>query len=309
MQSTPSSPISGMPIQRQGGVVRGTGGFSIIGLPIALIIGAIGAVAIGVALFYSGKVIYLIFVSVILAAALAGSVAVIAVAVGKIRNNLVAFILGALIGLTMYGTYRVAEYLDFLQVSKDEIRAGDSSYSDADMDRVIEFVLRSETGDAGFIGFTKYMAQEGFSVTRATSSSSTGIDIKDGLAWGYWGLEVLIVVFTGGLMAITKSKMPYCTEESRWLKYKISGEVIQPNLDYFMGAFKNNDLRAAAQMLQPMNNKSPLPKLLLEVGRCNDQTPDGIVKITLVSKNAKNQTSSQVLFDGDVSQVNQLLNR
>jgi len=45
MQSTPSSsPISGLPANAGSGIVRGNGGFSIIGLPIALIIGAIGAV-------------------------------------------------------------------------------------------------------------------------------------------------------------------------------------------------------------------------------------------------------------------------
>jgi len=308
MQGT--SPISGMPNTRSG-IVRGTGGFSIIGLPIALIIGAIGAVAIGAALFYSGKLIYLIFVSVIIAAALVGTVAVIAMSIGKVRNNILAFLLGAIIGIGAYGAYRVIEYLDFIQETKNEVHKEDPTAKDADIEVFINYQLRLETGDDGFIGFTKYMAQEGFSVTRATSSSSSssGLDIKDGLAWGYWGLEVLIMAFGGGLGAISKSKQPYCREEGRWLKYQPQAQVPREYADAFMMAFKNGDLRGAAQYLQPIDRNAPLPKLYIELGRCNDQVPDGVVKITALRPQVKNKSNDQVLFDGEVGNVNLLFNR
>lgn len=336
MQST--SPISGMPNTRSG-VVRGTGGFSIILLPFALIIGAIGAVAVGAALYFSGKLVYLIFISALFAALLAGAVAIITIQVGKVRNNLLAFLLGAIIGITAYSAYRVIEYLDFVREQgnsyREEIRnaltSNGQSASDTDVEELLNEFLKSETGetgfmglmksidlglqeevqDTGFIGFTKYLAQEGFTISDVgRTPSSSDMPIKDGLAWGYWGIELLMFIFGGGLMATSKSKLPYCTEEGRWLKYRPQAEVSAANADAFMMAFRNNDLRSASQYLQPLNNKTPLPKLYLELGRCNDQVPDGIVKITAMRPAVKkNSNNNQVLFDGEVSNVNLLFNR
>ncbi|GEM_PF-1449051 len=338
MQSTPSSsPISGLPANAGSGIVRGNGGFSIIGLPIALIIGAIGAVAVGAALFFSGKLIYLIFVSVIIAAVIAGGVATLVVIIGKVRNGILAFLLGALIGVGAYGAYRAGEYIDVALEQgtffREEIRTefsrnGMTNMTDEEVETVLneflleetgsegilglikslDFFLKEETGDIGIIGFIKYQAQEGFSISRAGSgSSSNNAPIKDGLAYGYWGVELLIMAIGAGLVASGRASHPF--SNGRWLTYKPLGEVAAVNADAFMGAFQHGDFRVATQMIQPIDRNSPLPKLYLEIALPNEQSLNGVLKITLLTPKVKNKNDDKVLFDNEVNNINLLLNR
>ena len=337
MQSVSSSPISGMP--NQGGrVVRGNGGFSPVLLPFALIIGAIGGVATGVALFFSGKLVYLILVSAIFAGVIAGGFAVLAVKLGKIRNGLLGFLLGILIGAIAYSAYWGAEYvnaiLDYGNFARDEIRnamgVSQSPETDKQVEEFLDSILEQETGSTGFIGLMKafdlelndltnnigiigyvsFQAQEGFSISRVgRGSSSSEAPIKDGLAWGYYGLELVIIAIGSALMASGSARQAFCTEQNRWLKLKPVAQVLDPAINPFMQAFQNGDLRAAAQYIQPVDARSPLPKLHIEVGRCSEQSIDGSLKITFITRNNKNQNTEKVLFNGEISQIDQLFNR
>lgn len=158
-----SPPISGFPNQAIR-ITSGGGGFSVIRLPFALIFGIIGMVAVGVALFFSGKyLIYLTCLSVVIATALAGGVAILVVNMGKIRNALLGFLLGALIGVGTYGVYRGAEYLDVVveegNLYREEIRnaltRNGRSVSDAEIEEMLNQALEEETGATGIIGLMR----------------------------------------------------------------------------------------------------------------------------------------------------------
>ncbi|MCL4252343.1 MAG: hypothetical protein KJ043_01020 [Anaerolineae bacterium] len=334
MQSVSSSPISGMP--NQGGrVVRGNGGFSPIRLPFALILGAIGGIATGVALFFSGKLVYLILVSAIFTGFIAGGFAILAVKVGKVRNGLLGFLLGIVVGAIAYGAYWGAEYVNAIlelgTEARTQIRAElGASASDADVERemnvilealtgstdfmgllkLVDLDLQDQTGNTGIVGYISYQAQQGFSISRVgRGSSSSEAPIKDGLAWGYYGLELVIIAIASGLMAGGVARQPFCSEQNRWLKLKPVAQVVEPAINSFMQAFQNGDLRAAAQYIQPVDARSPLPKLHIEVGRCSEQSIDGSLKITFITRNNKNQNTEKVLFNGEISQIDQLFNR
>lgn len=334
MQSVSSSPISGMP--NQGGrVVRGNGGFSPVRLPFALILGAIGGIATGVALFFSGKLVYLILVSAIFAGFIAGGFAILAVKVGKVRNGLLGFLLGIVVGAITYGAYWGAEYVNAIlelgNEARTQIRAElGASASDADVERELNIILEAltgstdfiglmklvdldlqdQTGNTGIVGYVSYQAQQGFSISRVgRGSSSSEAPIKDGLAWGYYGLELVIIAIASGWMAVLVARQPFCSEQNRWLKLKPVAQVVEPAINPFMQAFQNGDLRAAAQYIQPVDARSPLPKLHIEVGRCSEQSVDGSLKITFITHNNKNQNTEKVLFNGEISQIDQLFNR
>lgn len=334
MQSVSSSPISGMP--NQGGrVVRGNGGFSPIRLPFALILGAIGGIATGVALFFSGKLVYLILVSAIFTGFIAGGFAILAVKVGKVRNGLLGFLLGIVVGAIAYGAYWGAEYVNAIlelgNEARTQIRAElGASASDEEVERemnvilealtgstdfmgllkLVDLDLQDQTGNTGIVGYISYQAQQGFSISRVgRGSSSSEAPIKDGLAWGYYGLELVIIAIASGLMAGGVARQPFCSEQNRWLKLKPVAQVVEPAINSFMQAFQNGDLRAAAQYIQPVDARSPLPKLHIEVGRCSEQSIDGSLKITFITRNNKNQNTEKVLFNGEISQIDQLFNR
>ncbi len=337
MQSVSSSPISGMPNQ-SGRVVRGNGGFSPVRLPFALIVGAIGGVATGVALFFSGKLVYLILVSAIFTGIIAGGFAMLAVKLGKIRNGLLGFLLGILVGAIAYEAYWGAEYvnaiIEYGDFARDQIReamgVSQSPETDQQVEEFLDGILEQETGSTGFIGLMKafdielndltnnvgiigyvsFQAQEGFSISRVGSgSSSSQTPIKDGLAWGYFGIELLIMCIGSALLGSWSARQAFCTEQNRWLTLKPVAQVLEPAINPFMQAFQNGDLRAAAQYIQPVNARSPLPKLHIEIGRCSEQSIDGSLKITFITRSNKNQTIEKVLFNGEISQIDQLFNR
>ncbi|MCU0481717.1 MAG: hypothetical protein MUE54_10980 [Anaerolineae bacterium] len=333
MQSTP--PISGMP-NTSTKIVRGNGGFSIIGLPIALIIGAIGAVAVGTALFFSSKLVYLLIASPLFAAFLAGGVATLVVIIGKVRNQWLAFLLGVLIGAGAYGVYRAGEYLDvvleqgtfFREDIRTELASNGTTMTDAEVEailneflleetgsdgvigliKILDFFLKEEVDDIGFIGFIKYQAKEGFTISRAgMSSSNNNPPIKDGATYIFWGVELLIMAIGTGLFGGSRASHPF--SNGRWIAYKPFGEVAGVNADAFMGAFQSGDFRMASQVIQPIDRNSPLPKLYLEVARSNEQSSNGVLKITRLTPNVKNKNKDKVLFHKEVSNVNLLFNR
>ncbi|PJF28921.1 MAG: hypothetical protein CUN52_10985 [Phototrophicales bacterium] len=333
----------------QGGrVVRGNGGFSPLRLPFALIFGVISSIAVGVALFFSGKLVYLIFASAFFAALIAGFFAQLTIKFGKIRNSLFGLLFGLIMGAIAYGAYWGAEYvgtiIDVGNEARSEIRKeltqNGASASDKDVEEAMNSILQEITGSTGFIGLMKltdmdlqeqtgntgiigfitYQAQTGFSISRVgsnigdSSPSPSAPAIKDGLAWGYYGIELLMFIIAGALIASGAASDPFCVEQNRWLKLQPLAQVLEPAINPFMQAFQNGDLYTASQYIQPNDPKSPLPKLRIDVGRCDKQSTQGLLRIALIPQGAQarrkeNAEQEQILFDGEINHLDLLLNR
>ncbi|MBK8024902.1 MAG: hypothetical protein IPK19_26660 [Chloroflexi bacterium] len=72
------------------------------------------------------------------------------------------------------------------------------------MDRI----MLSEYGVTGIQGYVADAASVGINITRTLSSSEgSGIELKDNLAYVYWGVEALLIIGTAIAVVIRRDRM------------------------------------------------------------------------------------------------------
>jgi hypothetical protein len=180
----------------------------------------------------------------------------------------------------MYGVYHyTAYYFTFREQVRQVIMESGYEPTDEELDGFINDELQFQVGDTGFIGYMKYAAQTGFSITRATgSSSSSGIEIKDTFAWVYWGVEILIAAAAAAVTAGKQAAEPFDEETGQWYGPVTSiGRVPLKARKELVSALKNGDFDTAGRMLTTDDIKGNL----LDVGvrRSPDDMSQDIVLI------------------------------
>jgi hypothetical protein len=184
--------------QKSGGAVAGI----VVLLPIAIA----AAVGIGLLLWAIERYlsIYLVGAFPLFAGAIAGAVIGFIASVFRIRLPVSLVIVALLAGLVMMATYHLASYyLTFREEGRtiltDEMG---KAPTDAEIDSFVDAVLQQEVNATGFIGFMQLQAKEGFTISRATSSSSdSGLKLEGNVAWGYWVLEIILAGVMGASVA------------------------------------------------------------------------------------------------------------
>lgn len=240
-----------------------SGAAPISGLILMLIASIVAGVAAGLALFavefYLN--IYLVVVFPILGAALVGGLLVLVIRSSKIRNPLLAGLIAGLGGLVMMGTYHFTAYFigfrgEVRTAIEEEIS---EAVTDADLDEFINSVLKDEVGQDGFVGYLQYSAREGISITRATTTSSTGgIQLKDNLVWIYWGVELLIAIGVAWGIAAKQAHEPFDeTAESWYGKPEFLATADWKSRKALSEALKKGDFQAAGALLTTANLKYP----------------------------------------------------
>lgn len=240
-----------------------SGAAPISGLILMLIATIAVGVAAGLALFAVDFYIkfYLVLAFPIIGAFLVGGLLLVIVRASRIRNPLLAGLIAGLGGLIMMGTYHFASY--FIGFRSDvrtfiEEEVGEP-ISDADLDEFLSEILQDEVGQDGFVGYLQLTAREGISITRATSTSDTGgLELKDGLVWGYWGLELLIAIGVAWGMASKQARDPFDESAESWYgKSEYMGTVDWKSRNAFKDALKKGDFQGAGALLTSANLKYP----------------------------------------------------
>lgn len=269
------------------------------GAILLLIASVVGGLAVGALLFLTSKLLYLIIASIAIAGALAGLILSLIFQWAKIRNVALAWIFGILIGLIMYGTFRYAEYLDFVQETRrlaDE-EAGVGVVSDDDLNTFIDEFLLEETGSSGLIGFFRLQAKEGMTIQRTSASaSSDGITLNQELTVAYWIIEVLIAVGVPIGMAARQAKQYFCEQSNTWLKMRGIGVVLKNEQDNFLKLLQSGYFADAGRLIQAKGRSNPL--MTVEVGRCDEYAADGFIRVTRqVGNNRKVMVDTKVSRD------------
>ncbi|HEX2619737.1 MAG TPA: hypothetical protein VHL11_06310, partial [Phototrophicaceae bacterium] len=160
---------------------RSSGRAPILGVILLLLLTVIGGVAIGAVAYFISKFIYLIVLFPLVMIALGGGIISFAVKRGKIRSRPITLIFGVLMAVLIYGSFRIGEYLGFQEdlynMAVEEV--GSDNFSRDDLIQFMDDQLEEETGDTGFIGFTKYSAQQGIDI----SYRSTDIHLDEKATW------------------------------------------------------------------------------------------------------------------------------
>lgn len=193
----------------------------LFGLIVMLVLGAIAAVAVGMALWAAENLLnfYLILAFPALAGFLMGAILAFSVRAGKVRSPFIAFVIAVLAGVLAIFTYHFAGYYITFRGQAREIMAenGFANSTEEEITQFVDLVLQEEVGEIGFIGYMQLAAREGISITRSVSSSSSGVPITGTGVWIYWGVELLIVAIIGAVMARNAAAHPFNESTNSWL--------------------------------------------------------------------------------------------
>jgi hypothetical protein len=264
--------------------------------------GVAGLIAGGLLWFFDHKIgLYLI----LLFPAVAGFIVAFAtsggVDTGKIRNPLVAGLIGLLGGVLALGVYHYLSYEISFKDSVKEALAQQSKtqVSSADVQKFSDEYLRGEVGDTGFMGFLKDEAKQGISITR--SSSSSGIELKDGWAWGYFIIEGLIIAGLGVMMSSSSASEPFDERANAWYGKSIYlGGAGGDQRDAFVNALKGGAFEQAGSLVRPERAELGLPRVELHARLSPDANADqAVLEVKSVKPgNKKDTEATETLMTG-----------
>ena len=135
------------------------------------------------------------FYLVILMPILAGTIVGFATALPMLKRNppvVPVAIIALLGGLLAMGVYWYLQYNAYNEQLVEMIGNANPRASDEDIAEMLAEYQQDEYDSTGFPAFLAEYAEVGFTIGRVTSSDSGSIEIKDTLAYIYWGVEILI---------------------------------------------------------------------------------------------------------------------
>ncbi len=175
-------------------------------LVLSLLLSVIVGIGVGIALFFLDlQGFYLIVAMPILAGAIVG----FATALPMLKRGapIVPVALIALIGgLLVMGGYWYLQYDSYNKTIADAIASSGAPAKAEQIQALITEYQQEEYGTTGFTAFLAEYAEVGFTVGRVGSSSSSSIEIKDNLAYIYWGIEVVIVLVAAVATGIRRTR-------------------------------------------------------------------------------------------------------
>lgn len=194
---------------------------------------------------------YLVIAFPIFAGFLAGGALTLVIKSGKVRSPLIAGVCAVIAAVVMFGVYHFGSYFAFRNEVRQIILDEGYTLTENELDEIINDEFRMVTGDTGFLGFMKYIAAEGFTISRTTAtSSSSGIEIKDTLAWAYWGVEILIAAAIAVSVAAKQAGEPFDEEAGQWYgPVTFIGRTSAKSRKELINALKNGDYETAGGLL------------------------------------------------------------
>ncbi|MBI1256148.1 MAG: hypothetical protein GC204_01635 [Chloroflexi bacterium] len=239
-----------------------------------LILGIICAGALGGILWAVDNYLnfYLVVAFPLLAGALAGGLLVLGVRSGKVRSPFLAALIGLLTGVLIFGVYHFATYSVTFRGAVRDVYVEDvgKTPSDAELDQYINKGLQRNTGDTGFIGYLKFAAQQGMTITNSTSvtsSSAADIELKDQWVWVYWGIELLLAGGIAASLAAGEARQPFDEDSNSWYgaptTLALATLKARKPLDK---ALNDGDFQTAGSLLTVNNIRYPRNEILLRRG-------------------------------------------
>lgn len=259
-----------------------------------LLIGAVFTAALlGGLLFAVSHLIYLIVLFPLIAGFIGGAIMAAIVRAGKVRSPVIAGFFGLLAGVGIIGIYNFAQYyIDFRNEARSAIveDSGDD-ITQQEIDEIIDFVLEDEVGDTGFIGYLKFSAREGTTISRGSSD----LTLDETATWIYWGAELVVVALIVAGLAFSAARQPFNEEAGEWYpEARIMGSVPWNNRKDFLKMLKSGDTLQAMKLISLEAPKPPRLDVLVQQTPSAPQT-DVILVVRDVKLNRRNEITSDVL--------------
>ncbi len=241
------------------------------GFLLLILIGGGVAVGLGLALWEISSLLNFLAIMVVLFTGLIlGGIFSLVVRISKIRNPLIAGLIGLLAGVLLYGVY---QYAGYYVTFRDEMRAAATQStgkapSDILLNSQIDKILVGEVGRGGFVGYLMITAKYGITFSSSPgSSSSSDVELTDAGVWIYWGLEMLMIAGFAAFGAARAARQPFDEESNEWYgKPTYFASASTKSRKALMRALKDGDFQTAGSLLTTDNIKYPRIDVTLRRG-------------------------------------------
>lgn len=153
---------------------------------------------------------YLVIAFPIIAGVIVGGLLTLIVRGMKVQNVPAILLAGVVGGLVLYGVYHLATYFVTYRGNILElIREDDRNATQEEVDELLNAFLQDEYGQSGFVGYLFDSAASGITITRAaSSSSSSGIELKDTAWWIFSAVEMVMAIFVAAGTPLRAASYP-----------------------------------------------------------------------------------------------------
>jgi hypothetical protein len=240
---------------------------TVVGL---LLIVAIGLI-LGVVAYAISTLFYLVIFSPLLHALIAALFVVGIIRLFRIRNAGVALLLGLVMAVVTYGTFKATGYL--WEIAALTLEENDQPFENfpafiddfRDNQRFIDRALDRGYDQPGVIGYLLFEADTGYTIEYRT----TRLDITDpNMIYGIWAVEALIMLGMCVSFARRKAKQPFNLQTRRWIgkhDYEIVGSV--SNRIDFERAMDAGDVARVSAHILPYDAVSQYRVVAARLGR------------------------------------------
>jgi hypothetical protein len=219
---------------------------------------------------------------------------------GKIRNPLVAGLIGALGTVFAFG---LSHYLAYEVSFKNTARAAYASQgptpTPTELQILTDAYLNKQVNSEGFVGFLKLEAEQGFTTT--TLGSSVGTESKGGSAWFSFILEVLIAGFIVTLMGAHAAREPFDERTQTWFGQSIYlGGAAGDDGTALADALKGGAFEQAGGFVRPARVELGLPRVELHAKLSPDANAEhAVLEVKALTPGEKQNThSTKTLITG-----------
>jgi hypothetical protein len=208
------------------------GGFSVMGLPILLLVLCLAGVGLGWLASFIGQWFYLI---VVFPLAIGVGLVIVGMIVGhqtKMRSTGMALLVGLICSVVAVSAMHYFDYLRFLPARQEILKAAPlldnlpPGPQDAQTKEVLQS-LKEVQGADSFAGFLNMEATRGVTLARGKA----GINLGYIGTWIYWFVELIVVAFMTTVGLIAGAAAPFCSACNSWKEERQLGTLRKKGVD------------------------------------------------------------------------------
>lgn len=244
---------------------RSSGRFSFNGLIGLLLATLIGSLLIGGLAYFVSRWIYLVVLFPMLMAGFGGGLLMLVVKGTKVRSPILAGLFGLLLGVGMIGVmHSLQYYVDFRGEFHDAAIKRNPSITPEQEQALLDKFFQDETHDTGIVGYLKFSARQGLTITRGVSND---MNLDERGVWVYWGIELVTVMVIAAGLAFNAARQPFNEDAGQWYPDgSIVANVNWKQRKEFKKLLKAGDYAGASKLVTP-GTSTNLPYLGLNVQR------------------------------------------
>ncbi|KAB8141255.1 hypothetical protein F8S13_19350 [Chloroflexia bacterium SDU3-3] len=221
----------------------------VIGSAWMLLLTIIGGIIGGVLLGLLAQVVYLVFIFPVMLGAVCGGIVTQMARKRKVAIAPFVMLCAVVMALIAYMSYHGTSYALFTYQASDQLAKDYPDSTPEQRDRAIQQSLYDTTGFSGVLGFLSLSASSG--ITIGSMGGAHGImPLVGPFVWGYWVVELGIVVTVSGLIARGESKKRFCYTCGEWYRGENIGTIRRLNQEQIVQLMRLQEWKALDEAIE-----------------------------------------------------------